>query len=123
MSKRPLPQAARFPAPATLKEMQSYRQHALKDGGTAYSGALSQGLVDRAAEHIAYYPELQAATLRALSDDPHPDLIAAMAEAVLDVTKTPGSSPSEAERLQSIHAVRAALKAAADHVDPKEPPF
>ena len=74
--------------------------------------------VETAANNIAYYPELQDATLKLLSKNPHPGLIAAMAEAVLKEFVAPGESPSDVDRLRAIAAVRAAFKADVDHGKP-----
>lgn len=118
----PVIYSVKFPIPKSADELNQYRSAALRAG--SYSTALSKEMIDRLTKHITYYPEVQAATICALADDPHPDLVAKMADAVLRIISTPGESPSEADRLMSIHAVTAALQAAADHVTPTpEVPF
>lgn len=116
---------AQFPGDLPLPtDLHKYRQAVLPTvTGGSVSQALTKEQTSRLVENIGYYPEVQAATIVYLAENPSKELIAKMAEAVLDRIKTPGASPSDAERIQAINAVTAALEAASAFVLPEEIPF
>jgi hypothetical protein len=73
---------------------------------------VSDGVLQRLMRTINYYPEVQLSVLTLLRDEPNPEMIRVMAEAVLGVINPSGGDPDDKLRVMAIESVTRSIEAA-----------